>query len=91
MQAESVLLEPWYEFRLELPAEQVGRAMSDLQRMNGETAPPEPGRRRDGGADRRGAGRSHAGLCSGGGGLYPGTGTTFVPAGGYRPAPVRRR
>ena len=37
MQAESVLLEPWYEFRLELPAEQVGRAMSDLQRMNGET------------------------------------------------------
>ena len=41
MQAESVLLEPWYEFRLELPAEQVGRAMSDLQRMNGETAPPE--------------------------------------------------
>ena len=41
MQAESVLLEPWYDFRLELPAEQVGRAMSDLQRMNGETAPPE--------------------------------------------------
>ena len=41
MQAESVLLEPWYEFRLELPAEQVGRAMSDLQRMNRETAPPE--------------------------------------------------
>ena len=41
MQAESVLLEPWYEFRLELPADQVGRAMSDLQRMNGETNPPE--------------------------------------------------
>ena len=41
MQAESVLLEPWYDFRLELPAEQVGRAMSDLQRMNGETDPPE--------------------------------------------------
>ena len=41
MQAESVLLEPWYDFRLELPAEQVGRAMSDLQRMNGETSPPE--------------------------------------------------
>ena len=41
MQAESVLLEPWYEFRLEVPAEQVGRAISDLQRMNGETAPPE--------------------------------------------------
>lgn len=41
MRAESVLLEPWYHFRLELPAGQVGRAISDLQRMNGETAPPE--------------------------------------------------
>ena len=41
MQAESILLEPWYEFRLEVPAAQVGRAMSDLQRMNGETDPPE--------------------------------------------------
>ncbi|MCI9649789.1 translation factor GTPase family protein [Oscillibacter sp.] len=41
MQAESVLLEPWYDFRLELPAAQAGRAISDIQRMNGETAPPE--------------------------------------------------
>jgi len=41
MQAESVLLEPWYDFRLELPAEQVGRAMTDLQRMNGVIDPPE--------------------------------------------------
>ncbi len=41
MQAESVLLEPWYDFRLEVPADQVGRAISDLQRMDGETAPPE--------------------------------------------------
>ena len=41
MQAQSVLLEPWYAFRLELPADQVGRAISDLQRMNGETDPPE--------------------------------------------------
>ena len=41
MQAESVLLEPWYDFRLELPAAQTGRAVSDIQRMNGETAPPE--------------------------------------------------
>lgn len=41
MQAESVLLEPWYDFRLEVPAEQVGRAMSDIQRMNGQTQPPE--------------------------------------------------
>ena len=41
MQAESILLEPWYDFRLELPPECVGRAMSDLQRMNGRTDPPE--------------------------------------------------
>ena len=41
MSAQSVLLEPWYTFRLELPAAQVGRAISDLQRMNGETEAPE--------------------------------------------------
>ncbi|MBQ8851205.1 MAG: NYN domain-containing protein, partial [Oscillibacter sp.] len=41
MSGKSVLLEPWYEFRLELPTEQLGRAISDLQRMNGETEPPE--------------------------------------------------
>ncbi len=41
MQAESVLLEPWYRFRLEIPAEQVGRAMTDIQQMNGEMDPPE--------------------------------------------------
>ena len=42
MQAQSVLLEPWYDFRLELPSESVGRAMTDIQRMGGETQPPEP-------------------------------------------------
>ena len=41
MEAESVLLEPWYDFRLEVPAGQVGRAMSDLQRRGGQFAPPE--------------------------------------------------
>ena len=34
MQAESVLLEPWYEFQLEVPAQHVGRAMADLQRLH---------------------------------------------------------
>lgn len=42
MQAQSVLLEPWYDFRLELPAESVGRAIADIQRMGGSFAPPEP-------------------------------------------------
>ena len=41
MQAKSVLLEPWYEFRLELPAEQLGRAISDLQAMSGTFSSPE--------------------------------------------------
>ena len=41
MQAQSILLEPWYDFRLELPTSCVGRALSDLQRMNGQTDPPE--------------------------------------------------
>ena len=39
--AESVLLEPIYAFRLEVPSESVGRAMADVQRMNGSFAPPE--------------------------------------------------
>ena len=35
MQAESVLLEPWYAYRLEVPTEAVGRAMNNLERMHG--------------------------------------------------------
>lgn len=38
--AQSVLLEPWYAFRLEIPSDMVGRAMSDIQKMQGEFAPP---------------------------------------------------
>lgn len=34
-QAESVLLEPYYEFRLEVPEGSIGRAMTDLERMHG--------------------------------------------------------
>jgi len=41
MSAKSVLLEPWYDFRLELPAACVGRAMTDIQRMGGDCRPPE--------------------------------------------------
>ena len=41
MSAESILLEPVYQFRLDLPAENLGRAMSDLQRMGGNMEPPE--------------------------------------------------
>ena len=35
------LLEPWYAFTLEVPAEAIGRAMADIQRMCGSFDPPE--------------------------------------------------
>ncbi|MBQ9299825.1 MAG: TetM/TetW/TetO/TetS family tetracycline resistance ribosomal protection protein [Clostridia bacterium] len=41
MQAQSVLLEPWYDVRLELPQDCVGRAMNDLTQMGGSFQPPE--------------------------------------------------
>lgn len=39
--AESVLLEPYYDFRLEVPADMIGRGMADIQRMCGEFQPPQ--------------------------------------------------
>ena len=39
--AESILLEPYYDYELELPSECVGRAISDLQRMSAEFSAPE--------------------------------------------------
>ena len=41
MQAESVLLEPYYEYTLEVPTEQAGRAISDMHAMGGEHRAPE--------------------------------------------------
>ena len=43
MMAKSQLLEPWYAFRLEVPVESLGRAMTDIQRMEGSFDPPESG------------------------------------------------
>lgn len=40
MQADSVLLEPVYEFRLEVPEKMLGRAMTDVERMHGTFEPP---------------------------------------------------
>lgn len=40
MQAESVLLEPYYRFELTVPAASVGRAIHDIGRMHGDFAPP---------------------------------------------------
>ena len=39
--AKSVLLEPYYEFRLEIPGDMVGRAMTDIQKMQGTFQQPE--------------------------------------------------
>ncbi len=41
MQAKSVLLEPWYEFVLTMPTEQIGRAITDIRAMGGEFDAPE--------------------------------------------------
>ncbi len=40
MQADSVLLEPWYRFKLTIPGDALGRAMNDIQRMGGSFSPP---------------------------------------------------
>lgn len=41
MSAECVLLEPWYDFRLEVPSQNLGRAMTDIQQMGGRFEPPD--------------------------------------------------
>ena len=41
MQANSVLLEPWYDFILTVPTEQIGRAITDIRAMSGEFEAPE--------------------------------------------------
>ena len=41
MQAKSVLLEPWYDFRLAVPTAQIGRAITDIRTMGGTMEPPE--------------------------------------------------
>ncbi len=41
MQAESILLEPWYSFRLEVPPECIGRAITDMQLCGGKCGTPE--------------------------------------------------
>ena len=38
--AKSILLEPYYNFRMEIPTVNVGRAMTDIGQMNGKFAPP---------------------------------------------------
>ena len=85
------LLEPWYSFRLEVPAENIGRAMSDVQRMEAAST----ARDRPDGSDRRPhrlcTGGCHAQLPDGGGELQPGPGTPDPDAGRLPPLPQRSR
>ena len=39
-QANTKLLEPYYKFKMEMPSENLGRAMTDIQRMNGRFSEP---------------------------------------------------
>ncbi len=41
MKAESVLLEPYYDFKIELPSQCLGRAMTDIEKMGGRFDPPQ--------------------------------------------------
>ncbi len=41
MYAKNILLEPYYFYRIEMPAVNVGRAMTDIEKMNGRVEAPE--------------------------------------------------
>ena len=41
MQAKAVLLEPWYDFILTVPTEQIGRGITDIRAMGGQFEAPE--------------------------------------------------
>lgn len=39
--ADSILLEPWYDVRIEVPRENMGRVMNDISQMGGSFSPPD--------------------------------------------------
>ena len=41
MKAESIVLEPYYSFTLDIPSAFIGRAMTDVERMSGQCTPPQ--------------------------------------------------
>lgn len=43
MKAQNVLLEPYYDFRLEIPTEMLGKAMTDIEKLSGKIKTPESG------------------------------------------------
>ena len=84
MQAESVLLEPYYAFTLTVPPEQIGRAINDLRTMDGEFSSPEDAGgmcRIEGSAPVRGL----AGYMNELAAYSHGRGRLFLRPDGYRP------
>ena len=77
MQAESMLLEPFYDFRLELPDRYVGRAMSDVERMAGESDASCHGGR-PGGSHRKRPSGLYGGISERGNRLYGRRGTAVI-------------
>ena len=90
MGAQSILLEPWYDFRLEVPAAQVGRALSDLQQMGADAQPPQTEGELtviSGGAPVAGL-RDYAAQVAA---YTRGEGRLFCTPGGYRPCPNQEK
>ena len=87
MNAESVLLEPYYEFAVELPDEFVGRAMSDLTRLGADFSQPEPSAGNDGASVIKGTAPIAAmrGYQTDVSGYTKGRGRVSLSFGGYFP------
>lgn len=69
MQAESILLEPWYAFRIQADSRQLGRILSDIQRLQGVFEPPRQQENRSDGKWTRAGGGFYK-LQPGAGGIY---------------------
>ena len=90
MQAESVLLEPWYRLPAGNPRPAGGPGHDGLA-ADGRRGGPAGDRGRGNGPHRHGPGGGPAGLCPGGGGLHPGPGAAVLRPGGVFPLRGRRK
>ena len=90
MQARSVLLEPWYHFVIEVPAADIGRAISDVRAMGGDfEAPADAGEfmRLEGGAPAAAMNGYMDELLA----YTHGRGRLGLSPGGYRPCAEQER
>lgn len=84
MHAQNILLEPWYNFRLELPTDCIGRAMADLQRMCARVDAPETSGEMAVLTGQR-AGFANTRLCAGSDLFHPRDGPAFCSLRGFEP------